>query len=154
MVRASGSYPEGHRFESHHRYQNQKLWHEEKYPRGRRGSPAKGVVRETVARVRLPLSPPSIRQPDKGCLFLYFETYAWQRKRACPSLMPPCGIRSLHAIGRTSFRKKAGLSRQRSLKGKSLFLRQAIPNRIRKQGLLGIFYIFNMFFVLAPLVLI
>ena len=59
MVRASGSYPEGHRFESHHRYQNQKLWHEEKYPRGRRGSPAKGVVRETVARVQIPLSPPN-----------------------------------------------------------------------------------------------
>ena len=110
MVRASGSYPEGHRFESHHRYQNQKLWHEEKYPRGRRGSPAKGVVRETVARVRLPLSPPSIRQPDKGCLFLYFGTYVWQRKRACPSLMPLCGIRSLHAIGRTSFRKRRLIS--------------------------------------------
>ena len=32
----------------------------EKYPRGRRGSPAKGVVRETVARVQIPLSPPSL----------------------------------------------------------------------------------------------
>ena len=31
----------------------------EKYPRGRRGSPAKGVVRDTVARVQIPLSPPS-----------------------------------------------------------------------------------------------
>ena len=30
----------------------------EKYPRGRRGSPAKGVVRESVARVQIPLSPP------------------------------------------------------------------------------------------------
>ena len=30
----------------------------EKYPRGRRGSPAKGVVRDTVARVQIPLSPP------------------------------------------------------------------------------------------------
>ena len=30
----------------------------EKYPRGRRGSPAKGVVRETVARVQIPPSPP------------------------------------------------------------------------------------------------
>ena len=38
-----------------------KLWHEEKYPRGRRGSPAKGVVRETVARVQIPLSPPHHR---------------------------------------------------------------------------------------------
>ena len=32
----------------------------EKYPRGRRGSPAKGVVRDTVARVQIPLSPPQI----------------------------------------------------------------------------------------------
>ena len=120
MVRASGSYPEGHRFESHHRYQNQKLWHEEKYPRGRRGSPAKGVVRETVARVRLPLSPPHHRTV-KAVLF------CWRERRKEPSLMPPCGIRSLHAIGRTSFRKKAGLSRQRSLKGDSLFLRQKEP---------------------------
>ena len=31
----------------------------EKYPRGRRGSPAKGVVRESVARVQIPLSPPN-----------------------------------------------------------------------------------------------
>ena len=30
----------------------------EKYPRGRRGSPAKGVGRVTVARVQIPLSPP------------------------------------------------------------------------------------------------
>ena len=30
----------------------------EKYPRGRRGSPAKGVGRETGARVQIPPSPP------------------------------------------------------------------------------------------------
>lgn len=30
----------------------------EKYPSGRRGSPAKGVGRETVARVQIPPSPP------------------------------------------------------------------------------------------------
>ena len=65
-----------------------------------------GLISPTIAERQIPLSPPSIRQPDKGCLFLYFGTYAWQRKRACPSLMPPCGIRSLHAIGRTSFRKR------------------------------------------------
>ncbi len=30
----------------------------ESYPRGRRGAPAKGVVRETVARVQISHSPP------------------------------------------------------------------------------------------------
>ena len=30
----------------------------EKYSRGRRGAPAKGVGRETVARVQIPPSPP------------------------------------------------------------------------------------------------
>ena len=30
----------------------------EKYPSGRRGSPAKGVVRVTAARVQIPASPP------------------------------------------------------------------------------------------------
>ncbi len=30
----------------------------EKYSRGRRGAPAKGVVRETAARVQIPPSPP------------------------------------------------------------------------------------------------
>lgn len=30
----------------------------EKYPSGRRGAPAKGVVRVSVARVQIPLSPP------------------------------------------------------------------------------------------------
>ena len=38
----------------------------EKYPRGRRGSPAKGVVRETVARVQIPLSPPTLRAVARG----------------------------------------------------------------------------------------
>ena len=32
----------------------------EKYPRGRRGSPAKGVGRDTVARVQIPASPPDL----------------------------------------------------------------------------------------------
>ena len=47
----------------------------EKYPRGRRGSPAKGVVRiERVARVQISLSPPNInRNPDtKDLRFLLF----------------------------------------------------------------------------------
>ena len=38
----------------------------EKYSRGRRGSPAKGVGRETGARVQIPPSP-----PEKNCLHLY-----------------------------------------------------------------------------------
>ena len=36
----------------------------EKYPRGRRGSPAKGVVRESVARVQIPLSPPLVNKTN------------------------------------------------------------------------------------------
>lgn len=34
----------------------------EKYPSGRRGAPAKGVVRVSVARVQIPLSPPRIHR--------------------------------------------------------------------------------------------
>ena len=36
----------------------------EKYSRGRRGAPAKGVGRETVARVQIPPSPPSDNNPN------------------------------------------------------------------------------------------
>ena len=36
----------------------------EKYPRGRRGSPAKGVVSEMAARVQIPASPP--KSPGNG----------------------------------------------------------------------------------------
>ena len=44
----------------------------EKYPRGRRGSPAKGVVRETVARVQIPLSPPNrVAFEPAALLFVY-----------------------------------------------------------------------------------
>ena len=42
----------------------------EKYPRGRRGSPAKGVGRVTVARVQIPLSPPN-KNPPKRVDFLF-----------------------------------------------------------------------------------
>ena len=41
----------------------------EKYPRGRRGSPAKGVVRVSVARVQIPLSPP--RKKDYQAIALF-----------------------------------------------------------------------------------
>ena len=37
----------------------------EKYSRGRRGAPAKGVGRETGARVQIPLSP--LFFPDEAC---------------------------------------------------------------------------------------
>ena len=43
------------------------------YPRGRRGSPAKGVVRETGARVQIPQSPPQKREllSTKSSLFVF-----------------------------------------------------------------------------------
>ena len=47
----------------------------EKYPRGRRGSPAKGVVRETVARVQIPPSPPTVsNQNHKVCIAHFYFT--------------------------------------------------------------------------------
>ena len=47
----------------------------EKYPSGRRGSPAKGVVRVTAARVQIPASPlkPLRTNVLKGFLFLLTE---------------------------------------------------------------------------------
>ena len=45
----------------------------QKYPSGRRGSPAKGVGRETVARVQIPPSAPTRRKREKACgEFFYF----------------------------------------------------------------------------------
>ena len=41
-----------------------KLNNVERYSRGRRGAPAKGVVLEIAARVRIPLSPPSDNNPN------------------------------------------------------------------------------------------
>ena len=38
----------------------------EKYSRGRRGAPAKGVGRETGARVQIPLSPPISEKWSSG----------------------------------------------------------------------------------------
>ena len=45
----------------------------QKYPRGSRGSPAKGVVWETVARVRISSSAPE-KDRSCTCLFLAFRT--------------------------------------------------------------------------------
>ena len=44
------------------------------YPRGRRGSPAKGVVRETVARVQIPQSPPKKKATKYGGFFAFNDT--------------------------------------------------------------------------------
>ena len=58
----------------HYAIRKQKLTLE-KYPRGRRGSPAKGVVRESVARVQIPLSPPLVNNtnPRQSEFVLFFE---------------------------------------------------------------------------------
>ena len=43
----------------------------EKYSRGRRGAPAKGVGRETIARVQIPPSPPSETDKNKKCFYQF-----------------------------------------------------------------------------------
>ena len=45
----------------------------EKYSRGRRGAPAKGVGRETGARVQIPPSPPTKSKHEKVLVFLRAE---------------------------------------------------------------------------------
>ena len=47
--------------QKHHK----EIMNSEKYSRGRRGAPAKGVGRETGARVQIPLSP--LFFPDETC---------------------------------------------------------------------------------------
>ena len=47
----------------------------EKYPSGRRGSPAKGVVRVTAARVQISISPPTKRDRFYTYLFLFIMEY-------------------------------------------------------------------------------
>ena len=62
----------------------------EMYSRGRRGAPAKGVGRETVARVQIPPSPPNLR--SAFCDRRFFLSYNCCKKRetdtpdACLSL--------------------------------------------------------------------
>ena len=54
------------------------LRHLEQYSRGRRGAPAKGVGRETGARVRISLAPPRKKQNfDTQCIevFLFFGDF-------------------------------------------------------------------------------
>ena len=50
----------------------------ERYPRGRRDVPAKDAVRETVARVQIPPSPPRVNytHPNNkqlGCVFFFLQ---------------------------------------------------------------------------------
>ena len=57
----------------------------QKYPSGSRGSPAKGVVRETVARVQIPPSAPKRPESnlfDSGLFFIDtdFTCFAWNEK--------------------------------------------------------------------------
>ena len=50
----------------------------ERYSRGSRGRPAKALVRETVARVQIPLSPPFVSNPNPCGLIALF--YCFQTK--------------------------------------------------------------------------
>ena len=43
----------------------------ERWPRGRRRSPAKGVWDKIPSRVRIPLSPPEIKKPPLGGFFIF-----------------------------------------------------------------------------------
>ena len=47
----------------------------EKYSRGRRGAPAKGVVRETAARVQIPPSPPILKKWLNLAIFYFYYTF-------------------------------------------------------------------------------
>ena len=69
----------------------------QKYPSGRRGSPAKGVGRETVARVQIPPSAPARRKRHIACdEFFPFRTKLIARSFCCSSL--PTATRSA-AVG-------------------------------------------------------
>ena len=48
----------------------------EKYPSGRRGSPAKGVVWETAARVQIPPSPPNLHRNLKDTVHFFVVSNA------------------------------------------------------------------------------
>ena len=50
-------------------------FYSEWYPRGRRGSPAKGVGRETVARVQISLTPP--KEPHQSVRFFFAQNGVW-----------------------------------------------------------------------------
>ena len=55
----------------------------QKYPSGSRGSPAKGVVRETVARVQIPPSAPRATafEPDGKGIAIHFHKWSCGRCR-------------------------------------------------------------------------
>ena len=68
-------------FESHSLLQET-----EKYSRGRRGAPAKGVGRATGARVQIPPSPPSDANLNSSKVFFFSGLLVavtnWQNKKA------------------------------------------------------------------------
>ncbi len=67
---------------------NDRVRVKEKYSRGRRGAPAKGVGRATGARVQIPLSPfhlPEAREALETVLLFYFIGF-------CFSVTQPEGI--------------------------------------------------------------
>ena len=61
----------------------------QKYPSGRRGSPAKGVGRETVARVQIPPSAPKRTEIDEksliSVLFFVFCNFKSKMKKCAPA---------------------------------------------------------------------
>ncbi len=62
----------------------------EKYSRGRRGAPAKGVGRATGARVQIPLSPLGIKKEPRGSFFIANgEKELSRRFRRGQRLRPP-----------------------------------------------------------------
>ena len=80
----------------------------EKYPRGRRGSPAKGVVRiERVARVQISLSPPTknaLLSCDKGAFFVIQAAGLVWNQRAPRVVWNPDEV--AHGIARSAYRIK------------------------------------------------
>ena len=86
-----------------------------KYPRGRRGSPAKGVGGESRARVQIPPSAPkggnnsdilsaTLRIP-KGCHLFYFK-FCVQKKRYFRVILVTGKIRTLpFAVSRAEFKE-------------------------------------------------
>ena len=64
----------------------------EKYSRGRRGAPAKGVGRETGARVQIPPSPPEKAPHESAGLFTLFSGFGPERREArAKSSSAACG---------------------------------------------------------------
>ena len=96
---------------------------EEKYPSGRRGSPAKGVVGLNRARVQIPASPPNprkhyvcgvfliLRDPPLFRFLLPYDTHSSREKGTRPRLrmsFPACSLRR-HLRSSVFFRRQLDL---------------------------------------------